>query len=251
MKVIILAAGVGKRLGRNSENKPKCLLEFDGITLLHRHLINLARFGANEVIIVYGYQRELIDTELRRINTSLPVTVLYNPDYTQGSVVSFWCARGALRSGADIILMDADVLYEPEVLRILFESGSNNCFLLDRDFEPGDEPVKLCIRDGRPVEFRKQIARDVRFDLQGESVGFFRFTPAMAAKLADRAQYYIDHGLREEPYEEVIRDLLLAEARSFTFADITGLPWIEIDFPEDIARARQIMNTVRSQQLRN
>ena len=134
MKVIILAAGVGKRLGPNSDNKPKCLLQFDGISLLRQHLDNLTKFGVGETVIVYGYRKELIDAEIARIRAGIPVRTIFNPDFTQGSVVSFWCAREVFRSGEDIILMDADVLYDPDILKALIETPHKNCFLLDRDF---------------------------------------------------------------------------------------------------------------------
>jgi len=251
MKVVILAAGIGKRLGPNSDNKPKCLLQFNGTSLLRQHLENLSKFGVDEIVIVYGYRKELIDAEIRKIKAGIPVRTVFNPDFTQGSVVSFWHAREVLKSGMDVILMDADVLYDPGILKTLIETPNKNCFLLDRDFEPGDEPVKLCIRNGQLIEFRKQIDKDLVCEDRGESVGFFRFNPEMAAKLADRAQYYIDNGKQAEPYEEVIRDLLLSEQTAFSFEDITGLPWVEIDFPEDINRASQIMNHMQALSCRN
>ena len=89
------------------------------------------------------------------------------------------------------------------------------------------------------MEFRKQIDKDLHFDVQGESVGFFRFSAATSIKLAKQLQSYIDKQRVAEPYEEVIRDLLLAEPEIFAFEDITGIPWIEIDYPEDIERAQQ------------
>ena len=251
MKVIILAAGIGKRLGPNSENKPKCLLKFGGTSLLYRHLSNLMNFSVSEIIIVYGYQSELIDAEISQFDLKLPLTTIYNQDYTMGSVVSFACAISFLKSGTDIILMDADVLYDPRILQTLMESQNKNCFLLDREFEPGDEPVKLCIRNGEIIEFRKQIDQGLDFDEQGESVGFFRFAPDIAEKLANRAQYYLDNGRHEEPYEEVIRDLLLSETHSFAYEDITGLPWVEIDFPDDIERADRILTDIDSLQVNN
>src|SRR3970040_855553 len=117
MKVVILAAGIGKRLGSNSDNKPKCLLQFAGISVLRQHLDNLTKFGVDEIVIVYGYRKELIDAEIRQIKAGIPVRTIFNPDYTQGSVVSFWGAREVFRSGEDIILMDADVLYDPDILK--------------------------------------------------------------------------------------------------------------------------------------
>ena len=251
MKVIILAAGIGKRLGPTSDNKPKCLLQFDGISLLRQHLNYLTKFGVNEIVIVYGFRKDLIDAEIREIKAEVPVRTVLNPDFTLGSVVSFWSAREILKSGEDIILMDADVLYDPAILKALIDTPYKNCFLLDRDFEPGEEPVKLCIRNGHLIEFRKQIAKDLVFEAQGESVGFFRFNPEMAEKLAGRAQDYIDDGKHAEPYEEVIRDLLLLEQAAFAFEDITGIPWVEIDFPEDIVKASQIMKNMQSRHYRN
>lgn len=245
MKVIILAAGIGKRLGNSGNDKPKCLLEFNGVSLLKRHLDILSGLNVDEILIVYGYRKELIDAEIKGLVLQNPVRTVFNPDYTSGSIVSFWCARELLQSGDDIVLMDADVLYEPSILQSLIETDKENCFLLDRDFETGEEPVKLCVLDNQLVDFRKQIDQDLIFDYQGESVGFFRFSPEMSGKLATRAQYYIDNNKKDEPYEEVIRDLLLSEKDSFAFEDITGLPWIEIDFPEDIERANSnILNNI-------
>lgn len=238
MKAIILAAGIGKRLGNTGHNKPKCLLEFNGMTLLHRHLKILDKSGIIEILIVTGYHEDMIKKELRETKLNLRVTTIFNPDFKAGSVVSLWCSRELLTEDQDILLMDADVLYDPRILQALVKTQYSNCFLLDKDFEAGDEPVKLCIKDGYPIDFRKQIDEDLQFDFQGESVGFFRFSGSMAKKIAEQAGQYIQNGRHHEPYEEVIRDLLLAEPETFSFEDISGLAWIEIDFPEDVERAR-------------
>ena len=163
----------------------------------------------------------------------------YNPDFREGSSVSLWTMREDLRAGMDVLLMDADVLYAPAILERLLLSPIPNCFLLDRDFEAGEEPMKICVdAAGRMVEFRKHIAADLEYNLMGESVGFFRFTPDRAARIANRAEEYVAAGKRGEHYEEILRDELLAEPDAFGYEDITGSPWIEIDFPADVERAR-------------
>jgi choline kinase len=249
MKVILLAAGTGQRLGETSGNKPKCLLRFDDKTLLRRHLTMLNKHAVNEIIIVTGYRKDDIREELDSIDIPIQVQMVFNPEYTQGSILSLWCARSSLTSGDPIILMDADVLYDQRILETLVNTSIANCFLLDRDFEPGAEPVKLCVRNGSLIDFRKQIDEDLDFDYQGESVGFFRFAPFMAARLATRLDFYISSNKKDAPYEEAIRDLLLASPDDFSFADITGKPWIEIDFPEDVERARQtVLNNIRNQE---
>jgi choline kinase len=242
MKVIILAAGVGKRLGNAADDKPKCLLNFNGKSLLARHLEILQSLGVEEIHLVTGYRQQDIKAHINVIDNATPLQLHFNSNYTEGSLISLWHARQILKEGGEIILMDADVLYDPRILARLIEGDATNAFLLDREFEPGVEPVKLCVRDGMIVEFRKQIAPDLRFDLQGESVGFFRFSPGLAARLADRLQVWLDNKRRDEPYEEVIRELLLESPADFSYLDITGLPWIEIDFPEDVDRARELMH---------
>jgi choline kinase len=134
--------------------------------------------------------------------------------------------------------MDADVLYDPVILEPLAQ-GRGSLFLLDRDFDDeGGEAVKLCVRGRSLVDFRKVIAPSLRYDYAGESVGFFRFSEPVAKALADRCEAHLGAGRSGDPYEEVIRDLLLHEPDSFSFVDVTGVPWIEIDFPRDLERAR-------------
>jgi choline kinase len=131
--------------------------------------------------------------------------------------------------------MDADVVYDNRLVARLLQSKHHNCFLLDRNVEAGEEPVKLCVRGGHLVEFRKHA--QVPCDYYGESVGFFRLSSEMAEKLADRAGAYITQNRLDQPYEEAIRDVLLAEPSYFGFEEVTGVPWIEIDFQWDVDRA--------------
>jgi len=122
----------------------------------------------------------------------------------------------------------------------LLGGETEGVLLVDREIEPGDEPVKICFDDtGRIVDFRKKPEHPhVWF---GESVGFFRFSPAVASALADRCAWYVAQGLVKVEYEEAIRDLILAEPARFGAEDVSDLPWTEIDFPEDVAKAREVV----------
>lgn len=239
VNAIILAAGVGKRLGDvNGERLPKCLLEIEGKSLLERHLELLAEAGIEKVVLVLGYESQRIQSAIESMPSKPKLEIIQNPDFTDGSIVSLWAAKDFLSSGSDVLLMDADVLYDLRMLERLTTTPHPNCFLLDRDFEPGAEPVKLCVAEGELVEFRKLVPEELAFDFQGESVGFFRFSSDAAEHLADIVQSYIDQGRRNEPHEEAIRDFLHeSPAGYFNYEDVTGLPWIEIDFPEDVERA--------------
>jgi choline kinase len=242
MKALMLAAGMGNRLGQVSQNRPKSLLKFQDKSLLQKHLQILQKYGILELVIIVGYRAELIQQEISDLRADDWVKIIYNPDYDRGSVVSFSRFRDSLEDKEDVLIMDADVLYDDRILAKLIDTQIPNCFLLDRSFEMGEEPVKICVKDNYLIEFRKQLDKDLKYDIIGESVGFFRFSAETIRELIDRADSYIRSGKVDTPYEEVIRDLLLANPTTFGYEDITGIPWIEIDFPEDIQKARVKFN---------
>jgi choline kinase len=170
----------------------------------------------------------------------LELAFVDNPDFRDGSLVSLHVQHAVTRSGGEILLMDGDVLYDRRMIARLLSADGEGVLMLDREIEPGDEPVKICFNDaGRIVDFRKIPANPyVRF---GESVGFFRFSGAIAAALADRCADYVNRGLVKTEYEEAIRDLILSEPQRFAAEDVSDLPWTEIDFQDDVIRARDVI----------
>ena len=241
-RALILAAGRGRRLAEGGGERPKILLEFGGKTLLQRHIELLDHVGAGPVSIVVGYRREAIEAELARIGRTDDVALIHNPDWREGSVVSLHCAASVLRAGAPVLLMDADVLYDRRLLEMLLRSAHPAALLLDREIEPGDEPVKICVSGARRIiDFAKRP--DMPGDWHGESVGFFRFVPEMAQRLANGARDLVESGARAIEYEEPIRALIRSDAQgdAFGFEDVTGLPWTEIDFMEDVEKAQRLL----------
>ncbi|MGH7002450.1 MAG: NTP transferase domain-containing protein [Alphaproteobacteria bacterium] len=234
---MILAAGRGCRLGLVGEERPKVLLQFGGRTLLQRHIEILEHCGVNDVTVVVGYRADAVRDEIAALGRTRRVTLIENPRYAEGSVVSLWTARATLTGGGPVLLMDGDVLYDWRLLERLIRSSIANCLLMDRNIEPGDEPVKLCIAQNRIVDFHKRPQQ--AYDWHGESVGFFRLSAKVAGALSEAAAGYVAHGRHDQEYEEPLRDLILAAPPGmFGFEDISGLPWTEIDFAVDVARAR-------------
>lgn len=230
---IILAAGVGRRLGNMA---PKVLLEFGGRTLLERHIALLHANGVTDIAITIGYRADLVRNELRRTGLIDRITLVDNPRYGEGSVVSVWVQQARLAAASTILLMDGDVLYDHRMIARLLAAGPENLLLFDRAIEAGDEPVKICLCDEVIVDFAKKPER--AHQRHGESVGFFRFSPSMAAELGKRTASYVLAGRGAEEYEAAIRDLILAYPHRFGYEDISDLPWTEIDFDEDVVRAR-------------
>jgi choline kinase len=239
LKAIIYAAGRGLRLGPSYARRPKILLEFGSRSLLEWHAARLAAAGIEEMVVVSGYQRE----EMLRAIKTLPlppgfeVRELFNPSFTEGSVLSLHVSLPEiLASKRPLLLMDGDVLYPGVLLERLVASPHRTVLLIDRDYSTADDdPVLVPIAGGRPLEFRKRWSGTA--DAVGESIGFFKIDPVDFPALSREAEKRLAGSGRAEPYEEVLRALVLAGR--FRHEDVTGLPWTEIDFPGDVEHARQ------------
>ncbi|HEV7138254.1 MAG TPA: NTP transferase domain-containing protein [Steroidobacteraceae bacterium] len=239
MRAIILAAGRGSRLQQAADRQlPKCLLTFGGRSLLERHLRLLEAAGVEEIVLALGFRHDLIEAELTRLGGRSRVEIVLNPDYELGSMLTVHAAAGPLTRGGDVLLMDADVLYHERIMTALAAgNGPVNRLLIDRDFEAGEEPVKVCVVAGVPIELRKKLEPGLRYDTIGESVGFFRFDERAARRLAAIVEDHVASSRAHLPHEEAVRDLLRERSQSFEVCDVTGAPWIEIDFPADVVRA--------------
>jgi choline kinase len=247
MHAIILAAGRGNRLAEfNPDGRPKCLLEFGGRSLLARQLEILFQLGIRQVTLVVGYEADSIIEHVGTLAARPEVAFVYNPAFTKGSVLSLLAAKEAMTTSETVLVLDADVLFHPRIMQSLIESSHQNCFLIDQNFVDGDEPVKIAISKGRMVEFRKTLPDGLEFDTLGESVGFFKFDGNIAVKIAQVCGGYKTEGLLGAPHEEALRDILLALPRAFACENISGLPWLEVDFPEDVERAiKEILPAIK------
>ncbi len=241
MHAIILAAGVGSRLfGDSRSQPPKSLIEFDGKTLLKRHFEILQKLGIDKLTLVVGYRKDLVIDEAMRCSPEGFLEVIENPMYRGGSLISMWYARETYRRGEDVLFMDADTLYDPEVMERLANSEMGSAFVYDEDLDEGDDPVRICLRDGEVVDFGKRIVG--QFDAMGEWPGFMKVSATTGPLIAASLENYIEGGYLMATYEEAIRDVIVGERTGvFGIVDVSDLNWIEIDFPEDLERARDVI----------
>ncbi len=206
---------------------------------------SLYEYGVRRLTITVGFQAKSVRDAVSALLGSarfeaLNVEFVHNPRYQDGSLISLSCQGETLRKGHEILLLDGDVLYDGAMIGRLLASDSEGVLLVDREIEPGDEPVKICFDEaGQIVDFRKVPAN--AYAWFGESVGFFRFSGSIAAALADRCAWYLDQDLPKTEYEEAIRDLILKDPSRFAATDVSDLAWTEIDFPEDVVKAREIV----------
>ena len=233
MKAVMLAAGLGNRLSQDEKFPPKVLLRFGGVTLLERHIRILKSLSISELVIGVGYNSDMIDKEIERIGANKFVRTVFNKDYKLGAITTLWSLRNELKLGQQIIMMDADVLYDQRLMKQLVNGSDENCLLYDSNIEPGEEPVKICLFHDIIVDFGKNPS--IVHDCFGEWVGFTRFSPDQAGLISEFVRPYIERGETDQIYEVAIRDqIIAAKPGIFKIANITGYPWIEVDFPKDV-----------------
>jgi choline kinase len=234
MTALILAAGVARRLAPLTDRTAKCLLDVGGVPLLHRMLRALDTAGVREVVLVVGHCADQVAAAARQCPGRLAVCTVENPAYTAGSALSVWAARDHLRN--PFLLMDADVLFPREFLRRLLAAPRPSAVLLDRSFRDTGEEVKLYTRGDRVVALGKTVV-PAAWDQVGEGVGFFRCGAEAGRILVPLLERVIADSQGRAEYEDAFH--LLLERHPVGWADVTGLPWTEIDFPDDLRRARE------------
>jgi len=234
MKAIILAAGVGKRLLSASGGRPKCLIEIGGRSLLARLLAGLASAGVRDAVVVTGFGAEAVAEAVRTLGSGIRVRCVVNPRYTEGAILSLWAARDVLRAGAALV-MDADVLCSTAMIRRLVLSHHESAFLLDASSPNTGEEQMLLVRDG----WVRNIVRGGApgYELMGESIGFLKLDADAARFLRELLDARIAAGHTGIEHEEVYPALLAA--RRVGYERVDGMPWTEIDFPEDVVRAER------------
>jgi choline kinase len=205
------------------------------MTLLTRALYALAAVQVSEAWVVVGYRHDLISAQLNRQPPPLEVVKVQNEAFLSGSVRSLWAAREALDDST--LVMDADVLFPVSLLRRLVKSPHDNCVLVDPRSAFTGEEMMLTVQGDRIWDITRGVV-----NLQqtaGEGVGFYKLNQAAAQSLRRLLEEWIDGRRQGEEYEEVFR--ILFKAHHFGYELVGDLPWTEIDFPEDILTAEQVV----------
>ena len=234
MKAIILAAGVGRRLGKRAEGIPKCLIPIGGRPLLLRTLASLGKLGITNRVVVVGHEREKIERLVIQDSTGIGrVRFQVNPDYKKGSILSLWCVRDEFTD--DLLIMDADVLFPDALLSKLVSSPHANAFLLDPRSDSSGEEMMLMVKGDRVIHIGRKV--EGAYDLIGEGVGFLKLSHRDAPLLKEVLEQLVREGKDGCEYEEALEVFL--QKAVVGYEPVGTLAWTEIDFPEDIEKAEK------------
>lgn len=235
MKVIILAAGVGKRLYPLTKNVPKCLLKVGDRTLLDYVLSDLARLQAGEVLIVTGHGGDAVEQAARSFELS--VNFIYNPDYaSKDNIYSLWCAREELEAGC--VIFNSDVICHPDILKraFVFVEEARDFLVID-DWKPLDEEdMKVRLGSGKVEAISKDLAVS---EAQGEYIGVAGFSPDGGKVLAATLDRIIEDKRFHEFYEAAFQEM--APHHEIEALSTERLPWMEIDDFDDLKQAEEML----------
>ena len=236
MRLIVLAAGRGSRLGSLTDDRPKGLVELAGRTLLERQLEAARAAGVDDVVIVGGHRAE----QLERLGHP----VVCNPDHaTTNMAASLFCAQGHFADG--FVMSYGDIVYRPAVLASLLDDQSPVAVVVDLDWrsywsrrfdDPLDDAESLRIDDAGLIRSIGQRVADVE-EIDGQYVGLAAFRGIGVAQLQDTWRR-IDPLRRDGLFMTDLLQRMIDEGYHVHAVPIRG-DWLEIDTPHDLALAER------------
>src|SRR3954468_19968215 len=172
MKAIILSAGQGSRLGHLVDERPKCLIDFNGRTLLDRQLDTLEANGVHEAVVVSGFHDELVNQAIARRSGGPNVRTIFNPFYkVADNTGSLYMAREEL--AGDCLVWNGDTLVSNALMRrVVANDRSGICVTIDRKDGYDDDDMKVVEDGGRLKAIGKRLDLGT---VNAESIGLLAF----------------------------------------------------------------------------
>jgi len=238
MQVVILAAGVGRRLSPLTNNVPKCLVEVNGTPIIVQTLDALTKYNLNRIIIIIGHLGSQVKKRLGKEYNGVPITYIENHVYSKtNNIYSLWLARNFLNQ--DTILMECDIFFEPKVIKKLFQKRKN-ITLVDK-FLP--------FMDGTFVEVTKDMkisrmvpARDqtegCNYSDKYKTLNIYSLTKKYLQEVfVPSLSLYIKTHSHNQYYELILGALIYLGNTSISAVDVGGSKWAEVDDFVDLERA--------------
>ena len=234
MKAFILAAGVSRRLYPHTYDIPKCLLNVGGKPIIHYQLEALRSIGVEDITVIVGYHREILISHLKESFPSFNYNFVVNHHFFETNT-AFSIHKGRSFLDDDLILMNADVIYTKSVLEKLIKSKYQTALAVDIK-SCGREEVKVI--DGgsnRIVAIGKEL---IESQCLGEFIGLAKLSKSFCKLFSSSLNDLIESGGLSDYFEAAIHPLL--ETTEIHYVDVSEFPCMEIDFIEDLEKARNL-----------
>ncbi|HCM25995.1 MAG TPA: aminotransferase [Treponema sp.] len=242
MQALILAAGMGKRLGKYTKNSTKCMVDVNGKTLIERSLEALQAAGIGRVIIVIGFRGDHLKEFLEGRFPKLEIVYIDNPIYDKtNNIYSLWLAREAFASD-DTLLLESDLIFEPSIIRELLKAKSPNLAVVSR-FESWMDGTVTVLDEEDDIVSVVDKAHFRWGDIEDyyKTVNIYKFSKEFVRDhYLPFLEAYMSSRGRNEYYEQVLKVLAFLENADLKGFRVKGRRWYEIDDPHDLSVAETI-----------
>lgn len=239
MQAVILAAGMGTRLKELTIDKPKCMVEVDGVSMIERVLRELDQLSLKRIIIVDGYLHEKLESFINELNISTPVVFIKNTDYKNtNNIVSLGLAEKFLIK-EDTILLESDLVFNSKILKKLILSPNNNIAVVDKNENYMDGTVVRLSKESRVLEFipkNKIQQRAAKNDTLYKTVNIYKISKNYSRLLLfPLLKTFIKIFGKNDYYEQVFRIITEIKEDTMFGLCIKHSDWYEIDTQDDLA----------------
>ena len=236
MQAIILAAGMGRRLGELTNDNTKCMLQVNGVRLIHRILDSIYETGIRRVVLVVGYKAENVKSLIGEEYRGMEVVYVENSVYDKtNNIYSLFLAREYLTAD-DTILLESDLIFESNVLKKIINDPYPTLALVDKYESWMDGTVVTLDEDNNIVEFlTKDKFKYSDISSYYKTVNIYKFSKEFSKTHYVPFLEAYCHALgKNEYYEQVLKVITLLDDSPLKALPLSGEKWYEIDDIQDL-----------------
>ena len=242
MQAIILAAGMGKRLGELTQGNTKCMIRVGSETLIERVLRQLDALHLSRIIIVIGYKGAELQEYLANVSVQTPLVFVENPIYDKtNNIYSLYLAKDYMRE-QDTLLLESDIIIEDAVLSKLVHHPYPDLALVDKYESWMDGTVVTIDEENRIQRFIPNSQfRYEEIPEYYKTVNIYKFSQAFSEHMyVPFLEAYSSALGNNEYYEQVLRVITMLDNSPLRALPLEGEQWYEIDDIQDLDIAESI-----------
>ena len=236
MQAIILAAGMGRRLGNLTRNNTKAMIEVNGITLISRILNQLSLRNIERVIVVTGHENEKLEQHISSLDVNLDIQYVHNPIYSQtNNIYSLWLTKNLFIED-DTILIESDLIFDDSIFDIILNNPSPNAAVVAKYESWMDGTMVRLDSQNNIVNFiPKKVFQYDEIEHYYKTVNVYKFSKDFIQNAyLPLLEAYIKVNGNNEYYEQVLRVIAFLEKFDLKAIPLCGEKWYEIDDIQDL-----------------
>lgn len=242
MQAIILAAGMGKRLGELTKTNTKCMIKVNGQTLIDRMMKQLVQLRLSRVVLVIGFEGKKLKKYIQDQNYNVPITFVINPIYnTTNNIYSLYLAKKYLEED-DTILLESDLILEDSLFQKLLNNPFPNLALVAKYQHMMDGTVVKLDQNNNIIQFipKKDFVFSERNNYY-KTLNVYKFSKEFCIHNYNPfLEAYSTAFGNNEYYEQVLRVITFLDKSEFKALPIADEKWYEIDDIQDLNIAEAI-----------